>query len=360
VNVFRNRTISAGLFFLLCLLVSACGRAPEVTTGSAAPGSGSRPAENPQRIVVAGRSSLTIVDTLYLFPEATDRLVGLVAGRQDPGQFLAFVDPAFDQKARLQIEAGPEQIAPLNPDAVILRSFMADPLGKPLERLGITVVYADLETPDQYFRDITTLGELLGAEGRSAEILDFYQGRLDAVRQRLNGVLDEQRPRVLLVQYSEQGGEAALNVPSAAWLQTQQVELAGGRPVWIDTAQEGGWTVVSLEQIAAWDPDQIFVISYSRDAAQVVQGLKADASWQALHAVAEDRIYGFAGDIYSWDQPDPRWLLGVTWLASKIHPDRFADLEIVSEARRFFVEMYGMDETAVDGQILSQLKGDVP
>jgi iron complex transport system substrate-binding protein len=90
-----------------------------------------------------------------------------------------------------------------------------------------------------------------------------------------------------------------------------------------------------------------------------VQGLKADASWQALHAVAEDRIYGFAGDIYSWDQPDPRWLLGVTWLASKIHPDRFADLEIVSEARRFFVEMYGMDETAVDGQILSQLKGDV-
>ena len=62
-------------------------------------------AEPPQRIVVAGKSSLTIVDTLYLFPEAADRVVGMVVGNQKPGDFLQFVDPAFERKAVLEVEA---------------------------------------------------------------------------------------------------------------------------------------------------------------------------------------------------------------------------------------------------------------
>jgi iron complex transport system substrate-binding protein len=357
-RVGKNAFIAISLIF--CLLISACGAAPAAPIAATRdPEPSLQPAGSSQRLVVAGRSSLTIANTLYLFPQAADRLVGYVAGRQNPGDFLFFVDPAFDQKARLTVEAGPEQIAPLDPDVVILRSFMAEQLGKPLQQLGVSVVYVDLETPEQYFRDIATLGQLLGAEARSAEIRDFYRARLDAVRERLAGVGTDQRPRVLLVQHSEQGGEVAFNVPSAVWLQTLEVELAGGQPVWKDAAQGGGWTVVNLEQIAAWDPDQIFVISYSEDAADVVRRLKADANWQALRAVAQNQIFGFAADIYSWDQPDPRWVLGVTWLASKIHPERFGDFDITAEASQFFVQMYGLDEAVVETHILSQLKGDI-
>jgi iron complex transport system substrate-binding protein len=358
----RKLQVVTTVLLALGLLVSGCGGAQTGTplpTPSDAGAQPARPAGPAQGLVVAGRSSLTIIDTLYLFPQAAERLVGYVAGRQDPGVFLSHVDPAFHRKSRLAVDAGPEQIAPLNPDVVILRSFMAETLGKPLEQLGISVVYLDLETPEQYFRDITTLGQLLGDEARAAEIEDYYQTRLDAVRERLAGVGDEQRPRVLLVQYSQQGGEVALNVPSAAWLQTLEVELAGGQPVWKEAAQGGGWTVVNLEQIAAWDPDQIYVVSYGEDAAQVVERLKGDANWQALRAVTQDQLFGFAGDIYSWDQPDPRWVLGVTWLASKIHPDRFADFDITSEVRQFFVQMYGLEEATVGREILSQLKGVV-
>lgn len=94
--------------------------------------------------------------------------MGYVAGNQKPGDFLSFVDPAFGDKAVLEVEAGPEQIAPLDPDVVILRSFMADKLGKPLGELDIPVVYVDLETPEQYFRDVAPLGELFGNEARAA------------------------------------------------------------------------------------------------------------------------------------------------------------------------------------------------
>ncbi len=287
-------------------LVDAMGRSVEFS-------------ELPQRVVVAGKSSLTIVNTLFLFPEAKDRVVGLVVGNQNPGDFLGFVDPTFDQKTILEVEAGPEQIVPLEPDVVILRSFMADKLGKPLEQLDIPVVYVDLETPEQYFRDLATLGQVLGNEARAEEIRAYYQAKLDLVNKNLEGLTGEQKPEVLLLQYSDQGGEVAFNVPSASWIQTIEAELAGGQPLWKDAAQSGGWTVVNLEQIAAWDPDQVFVIDYKGDSAEIVDQLKADPQWQSLGATEAGEIYGFASDIFSWDQPDPRWILGTSgWLARSI------------------------------------------
>ena len=313
----------------------------------------------PQRVVVAGKSSLTIVDTLFLFPEAADRVIGLVAGRQNPGDFLQFVDPAFDQKAVLEVEAGPEQIAPLKPDVVFLRSFMAESLGTSLEQIDIPVVYVDLETPEQYFRDLTTLGAVFGNEARAAEIRSFYQSRLQRLEAALQGLDEGEKPRVLVLQYSEQGGEVAFNVPSASWLQTVEAELAGGVPVWVEAAQGGGWTIVNFEQIAAWDPDAIFLISYNTDPSQGVQRLQSDARWGALEAVQGGRLYAFAGDIYSWDQPDPRWILGVTWMASRLHPQRLDDLDLMDEVDQFFGQMYGMEQEAIDGQILPALQGDV-
>jgi iron complex transport system substrate-binding protein len=362
---------------MLGLLLSACGATPSATSTTsslpqstqAAPAAGVTVTDAlgrtvqfpalPQHIVVAGKSTLTIIDAMYLFPEAKERVIALSVGKQPIGDFLSLVDPTFAQKTILDVEAGPEQIAPLQPDAVVMRSFLAEKLGTTLEQLNIPVVYVDLETPEQYSRDVATLGQLFGNPARADEIRSFYQTRLDSIQQAIQGVSEGDRPRVLLLQYSEQGGEVALNVPPAAWLQTTEVELAGGAPVWKDAAQAGGWTVVNFEQIAAWDPDQIFLISYQSDPAAVVAQLKADAKWQALKAVHGGKIYGFPTDIFSWDQPDPRWILGTTWLAGKIQPDLFPDLDMTQQASQFFVQMYGMDPAAVEAQILPKLKGNV-
>jgi iron complex transport system substrate-binding protein len=313
----------------------------------------------PQRIVVAGQAVLPIVDTLYLFPEASQRVVALVVGKQPIGDFISLIDPGWAQKALLEMDAGPEQIAALKPDVVLLRSSMAEKLGRLLAALGLPVVYLDLETPEQVFRDVGTLGQLFGDEARAQEITAFYQARLDSVQQALQGLSDDRKPRVLVVQYSEQGGELALNVPPASWIQTAEAELAGGVPVWTEAAQGGGWTVVDFEQIAAWNPDQVFVISYSADSSAVVAHLEADSQWQALRAVQEGEIYGFPADIFGWDQPDPRWILGVTWLAGKVHPERFPGLDMKQQAAQFFEEMFGMDPAIVQQQIVLKLEGDV-
>ena len=316
-------------------------------------------AQPPQRIVIAGRATIMMTNAMYLFPEARERVIAMTSGMQKPGRFLAFVDPTFSEKRLLEPDAGPEQIAPLDPDVVVLRSFMADKLGNALEKLDIPVIYVDLETPEQYFRDLGTFGQLFGNEARVEEIRAFYQARLDAIADKMQDLSAEQKPSVLLLQRSDKGGDVAFNVPPASWIQTIEVELAGGSPLWKDTAQGNGWTVVNFEQVASWDADRIFVISYSADAAEIVDGLKADPQWQALKAVQDEEIYGFAADIYSWDQSDPRWILGVTWLAGKIHPDRFPDLDMPQQVIQFFEQMYGMDKSVIQEHILSTLKGNI-
>ena len=77
-----------------------------------------------------------------------------------------------------------------------------------------------------------------------------------------------------MLYYNDKDGNVAFNVPPASWMQTRMVEMAGGDPVWTEANLGGGWTQVSLEQIAAWDADQIFIIAYNQNALDVTEALK--------------------------------------------------------------------------------------
>ncbi len=92
------------------------------------------------------------------------------------------------------------------------------------------------------------------------------------------------------------------------------------------------------------------------DPLQVLEKLQADPNWQALRAVKDGKLYAFPGDLYLWDQPDPRWILGLTWLAGKLHPDRFPGLDMTAEAKTFYQTLYGLDADFVEQNIIPPSK----
>ena len=329
------------------VVTDACGR--EVTLDAA-----------PQRIVVPGKATWMISHALYMFPEVADRVIAMEQRGPSVSDFIPLLDPTFADKPHLEKDAAPEQVAPLKPDAILIKSYLYEKLGAPLEQLGFPVVCIDLETPEAFYADVATIGQLLDNEARADQIVGYYDAQLAQVEQGLEGLADGDKPDVLVIQYESGGDDIAFEVPSASYLQTWMVETAGGNPVWLDAAEGGGWTTVNFEQIAAWDADKIFLIAFRDDASALVAQLEADPNWQALRAVQEGELYGFPADLYGWDLPDPRWILGQTWLAAKIHPDRFPDLDIMQAAYDFFEQIYGMDQAAVDEHIVPQLKGDVP
>ncbi|MBN1260290.1 MAG: ABC transporter substrate-binding protein, partial [Anaerolineae bacterium] len=316
----------------------------------------------PRRIVVVGRAPYIGLHLLYMFPEGRTRLIGAESRSATPSDFLPYVEPDFlDRIAIMAANPNPEQITALEPDLVLMKSVVMEQMGEALAQVGIPVVYLGLETPEQFFLDVTNLGLLLGNTSRAEEILAFYQTRLERIATRIADVSEEERPRVLLLEYSDRGGEVAVQVPAMAWMQTIQAQTAGGNPVWGSEAQiTDGWTVVNFEQIAAWDPDKIFVVVwYQLDPQQVIAGLKADTQWSKLMAVRNGELYAFPADIFGWDTPESRWILGMTWLASRLYPERFADVDLQAEIYDFFAVLYGMDRSAVNAAIMPRVMLDV-
>jgi iron complex transport system substrate-binding protein len=314
----------------------------------------------PGRIVVTGKALFMIADAIYMFPEASSRIAAIGRTAQGKLDFIPVIDPDYGRKILLENQAGPEQIAAAKPDAVLLKSSVAQSLGRTIEALGVPVVYLDFETPQQYERDLLTLGRLFGNEERARQLIDGFRRRTEGTTKALAGLKEEARPRVLLMYYTDQGGAAALNVPPMGWMQTLLVQMAGGRPAWKDAQVGQGWTKVSIEQIAAWDPDQVYIIAYLNDPGEVVKKLAADPQWQGLRAVKQGRLRAFPADYYSWDQPDPRWILGLTWLAGKVNPDRFPGLDMMKEVKSFYKDLYGLDDAAFKRIVQPALSGVLP
>jgi iron complex transport system substrate-binding protein len=307
----------------------------------------------PSRIVIAGRGTLILVDAVYLFTGVGDRVVGVAVTNQGLGDVLPVLDPSHARKVRFPNDAGAEQIAGARPDLVILKTYSKQRVGDALERIGIPVLYLDLETPESFSKDVRALGELFRQPERAASIVRWYESRVAAVAAALrSGAV---RPRVLVVQATAKDAELAVTVPPASWIQAWMVETAGGTPVWTAQNLTTGWLKVGVEQVASWDPEHVLVVSYASSAAEAARRLTESAAWQATRAGRSAAIRAFPADLASWDQSDARWILGLEWLAATLHPDRFPGFDLRAEATVFYREMYALDAETIQSLILPRL-----
>lgn len=309
----------------------------------------------PKRIVMAGRAVIMLADALYLFPGVDERVVAVGKTDQGRGDFFPVLDPEADQKVRLGRNAGPEEILARQPDLVLLKSYMRDTIGKPLEIAGAKVVYLDLETPEQFRRDIRVLGRILDQQDRAEEVIGLFEAREAAIAAAVAG---REPKRTLLLSYSGGGEGYSFSVAPRGWIQSTQVELAGGDPVWLEETLSPGWNRVEFEQIAAWDPEAIIVLSYRQEARAGIDLIRKAPLWRELEAVREEQLFAMPSDFYSWGQPDPRWILGAEWIAYALHPEAF-DTPFRAQIYPFFRDFFGIEQTAYAEKIEPRISGDL-
>lgn len=307
----------------------------------------------PERITFVGKSSNIVGDALYMFPEAASRIVGVGNTNQLKGDFIAVLDPLYSDKTYLEHSVGPEQIAVTNPDLVILKNFHKDSLGAAVEQLGIPVLYLDLESPEAYEKDFRMLGQVFGNMPRAEELVSYYKTEREFITERTARVTE--KPDVLFIYHSTRDGVSAFNIPPESWIQTRMVEMAGGNPIWKDTNPGNGWSKINLEQIAVWNPDQIYIVAYKEDVDKVISSINSSDEWRELKAVKNDKLHAFPVDFYSWDQPDSRWILGLKWLAKQIQGDLFTDIDVEKMTREFYSDLYYLSDEQFDAEIQSRL-----
>mgnify|MGYP000247662726 CR=1 FL=1 len=311
----------------------------------------------PERIVIAGKATLLAADILALFDGVTENLAALGVTDQGLGDFFPLL-LSGDGTVRLPKSASAEEIAALQPDIVFMKESNYPTLGSQLEKLEIPVFNLYLENPESYQEEVLTLGELLHQEERAATVAAFYRDRTEEISTAAAALDPGSRRRVLLLYATTTDGVSSFQVPPASWIQSYMVETAGGIPVWTDETFNT-WKLVSFEQISAWDPEVIYIVTYRDSAEGYLEQIAASDLWQELPAFVSGNIRAFPADFHSWAQPDSRWILGMRWIAHDLYPELFADTAVEDELALFYGTLYGVNDDNLMDDILRRYRGSL-
>jgi len=273
---------------------------------------------------------------------------------QSVDQFLELIDKDFENKLVLEKFAGVEQIAPLEPDLVILKTSMQEEVGDLLEEIGIKVVYVSFESIEEIYRDFRILGSVFNEQEQAEIVIEYYQSVVDEIQARIIGT--EKELKVILIKANKSDNGITFSVPSQNWLQSSMIQDLNASPVWIEASPGGGWNEVNVEQIFNWAPELLMVINYKGAAPEIVQELMDNQLWQTFFDDSDSIIVPFAYDFISWDQPDPRWILGYVWMAHRIYPGQVNADFAQGVVQDFYKELYGISDLTIENQIFAKIE----
>jgi iron complex transport system substrate-binding protein len=175
-------------------------------------------------------------------------------------------------------------------------------------------------------------GQVLGA--REAEVAEDYIRYFDGNIRRVRSVTDRltasQRPKVL-----HTASAGVLTVDGRDTVIDDWITVAGGRNA-ADVIGNG--RPVTLEQVAAWDPDVIIVGTAPNQ--QSRQAILDDPRWREIKAVKAGKVLVNPTGAYLWDRHSAEAALQVLWAAKMLHPDLFPDLDIKQETLAFYARYF--------------------
>ncbi len=189
-----------------------------------------------------------------------------------------------------------------------------------------------IQNIDGYFGLIRQFGEVLGKGQAAAKLVEYLSELVAPVREGVSKVT--KRPRTYY----------AMGKPLFAFkgdrFEIHLVNEAGGRSLNTTLAFDGRPGVtIPAEALRQCDPEVIFISSFisndPQDFCAECQALDLEVA-----AVRTGRVH--TPPIPASDFGAPKWVLGLRFLANKLHPEIF-DFDIEADARAYHLEVFGQD-----------------
>ncbi len=250
--------------------------------------------------------------------------LGLIDSSRVAAIYSFFADPegsniadAVDDIPLIGFE--PEEVIALAPEVIVVSRFTNPDLVAVFKDAGIPVLRTALEGSNGDVPNILLMAYMLGAEDRGLELAAKVTTRLEFVRERVAGagVTESERTSVLTV--SELGDIWAAGAGSNV---DNIIKDAGG----VNAAAEiDNFQQISIESIAAMDPDMIIITQPMESGLALADKLKASPVLQDVGAIQNDNVHVVKTRHFTtlshWN------VRGVETLAKMLYPDAFAGVE---------------------------------
>jgi iron complex transport system substrate-binding protein len=230
-----------------------------------------------------------------------------------------------------------EELMKLNPEVVFCLNKNTDEINA-LEAAGITAVGLNTNGTDpiELFADWADLiGQVMGEQNRAKAIIEEGRKAAQEVKDIAKTITEKKKVMFL---YRDQGDTlevAGSNLYSQYWIETiGAVNVA---------AECNNVTAVSMEQIMQWNPDYIFITTFTTCQPDDLYNNKLEGQdWSGIKAVQDGHVYKDPLGIYRWFTPTSDSALMLKWIASKTYPEYYKyDME--KEVRDYYKTFYGYE-----------------
>jgi iron complex transport system substrate-binding protein len=231
-------------------------------------------------------------------------------------------------------DVNPESVLRFNPDVVITWSYNPDVVAF-LEKKGLTVIALYPKSLKELYDLIRLHGVLFGKDSRARYVIEEMESVLRMVKERVRGIPTESRRRTLFL-----AGKPTTVFTSDS-LFTNMLQLAGAVSVSQSVESTDVSTAdVSMETIVRWNPEVIFIWG---SAGYSVEWLLENSQWRHIQAVKQRMVY----KLPSWSGWSPRFSLVVLWMAKKLYPEHFQDIDFETFADSFYRKIFGISYSKV-------------
>ena len=242
-----------------------------------------------------------------------------------------------------------EALLATKPDVVLVSS---EKQAEAVRQAGLTAVRVGFSDMNGLMQTVNLTAEVLGTQGayeRAQKYNAYMQKNLKLIEERLKDLPNSERPKVMHIG----SGTKVQNVSGSGIVIDEWIKIAGGQNVAADLK---GMKDVSMEQITSYAPDVIII---GGDAsAKGVQTIQSDAAWKDVPAVKNGKIIRNPYGTFNWDRYSTEEALQVLWAAKTLHPQKFADIDMVKETQEFYSTFFGYSLSADDAQRI--LAGEAP
>ena len=192
------------------------------------------------------------------------------------------------------------------------------------------------------------LGELFPDAPVKPEIVAAESERLATlVSDRLTNLEEKDRPSVLfLVRLSP----TEIVTSGKHFFGQYWANAAGGRNAAEHITLQNANAVITMEDAHALDPDVILLTNFTTAQPEdLLENRTEGRDWQGLRAVEKKAVHKMPLGLYRSFTPSIDSPLTLLWMAKTLHPERFADVDLAAETKRFYKTVFGADLT--DAQV---------
>lgn len=241
-----------------------------------------------------------------------------------------------------------EEILKLNPDVVFVTNYAPQAMIEQLSKAGLPVIAISLSRGEgieksklnptfdeddiaysEGLKDgIRLIGAVVGKSDNAEKLIDYAFSRRKLVEDRIAKISESDRVRLYMA-------NPDMNTYGRGKYTGVIMKRSGGMNV---ADEVRGATKVSMEQVLLWNPQVIFVQDRY---APVADEIRSGSQWQNIDAVKNGRIYITPEYVKPWGYPLPEALaLGELWMAKKLYPERFADIDMQKEVDAYYHRFY--------------------